>query len=89
MISPWDTATAKNCVMQLHMGEGKSSVIIPILCVSLADREKLVRVIVPMPLSKEMLNYLARLSGLINRKIFYLPFSRTTRITVDSLRQIR
>ena len=49
-----DPQYARNAVMQLNMGEGKSSVIIPIVAAALADASRLVRVIVAKPQSKRM-----------------------------------
>ena len=47
------------------MGEGKSSVIIPIAAAALADGKQLVRVIVPKALAVQMFDLLvARLGGL-------------------------
>ena len=64
--------------MQVNMGEGKSSVIIPIAAAALADGNQLVRVIVPKALTVQMFELLAtRLGGLANRPIYHLPFSRT------------
>ncbi|KAI0099774.1 hypothetical protein GGR51DRAFT_535017 [Nemania sp. FL0031] len=81
-----------NAVMQLNMGEGKSSVIVPIVAASLADTTRLVRVIVARPQSKQMLQMLvAKLGGLLDRQIYHLPFSRAIKIgdgsakVVDSL----
>ena len=69
--------SGENTVMQLNMGEGKSSVIIPIAAAALADGKQLVRVIVPKALSVQMFELLvARLGGLTNRPIYHLPFSR-------------
>jgi len=66
-----------NNVMQLNMGEGKSSVIIPIVASKLADASRLVRVIVTKPQSRQMMHSLKRaLGGLLGRRIFRLPFSR-------------
>lgn len=68
--------------MQLIMGEGKSSVIVPIVSAALADGLKLVRVIVAKPQSRQMFHMLmVTLGGLINRQIFHLPFSRAIRLT--------
>jgi CheY-like chemotaxis protein len=79
MISP---SSGDNTALQLHMGEGKSSVIIPICCAALADHSKLVRVVVLKSLAVQMFQLLVeRLGGLTNRRIFYLPFSRSLRIT--------
>ncbi|KAK1980119.1 hypothetical protein LZ30DRAFT_595422 [Colletotrichum cereale] len=73
--------SAKNAVMQLNMGEGKSSVIVPIVAAALADRSRLVRIIVAKPQSKQMLQMLeSKLGGMLNRRIFHLPFSRALKI---------
>ena len=70
--------SGENTVMQVNMGEGKSSVIIPIAAAALADGKQLVRVIVPKSLTVQMFDLLvARLGGLTNRPIYHLPFSRT------------
>jgi hypothetical protein len=70
----------KNTVCQLNMGEGKSSVIVPILAAALADKKKLVRIIVAKPQSKQMLQVLiAKLGGLLDRRIYQLPFTRELR----------
>ncbi|KAF8326320.1 uncharacterized protein EI90DRAFT_3156603 [Cantharellus anzutake] len=71
-----------NTILQLNMGEGKSSVIVPLIAASLADGQKLVRIIVLKPLANQMFQLLVRrLSGLANRRVYYMPFSRT--ISVD------
>ena len=47
---------------------------------ALADGQKLVRVIVLKSLSSQMFQLLVgRLSGLVNRRIFYMPFSRAVK----------
>ena len=80
MISP---RTGKNTAMQLNMGEGKSSVIVPISVAVLADGGQIVRVIVPKALTAQMFQLLAdRLGGLANRRIYFIPFSRS--LQVDS-----
>ncbi|KAG9079442.1 hypothetical protein FS749_008532 [Ceratobasidium sp. UAMH 11750] len=59
------------------MGEGKSSVIVPIVAAALADSSRLVRVVVLKPLWRQMFHLLvSRLSGLVNRRVYYLPFGR-------------
>jgi hypothetical protein len=63
------------------MGEGKSSVIVPLVSSTLAEGSNLVRVVTLKPLSNQMFQILvSRLSGLANRPIFYLPFSRSLRM---------
>jgi hypothetical protein len=84
--------SGENTVIQVNMGEGKSSVIIPIAAAALADGKQLVRVIVPKALTVQMFELLvARLGGLANRPIYHLPFSRTReddgfgRLQIDDL----
>ncbi|KAK0715939.1 hypothetical protein B0H67DRAFT_645624 [Lasiosphaeris hirsuta] len=72
----------KNSVMQLNMGEGKSSVIVPIVAAALANGKHLVRVVVAKPQSNQMTHMLiSRLGGLMNRRVFYLPFSRSIQLS--------
>ncbi|KAG1873320.1 hypothetical protein C8R48DRAFT_593879 [Suillus tomentosus] len=86
MISPH---SGKNTALQLHMGEGKSSVIVPICCAALADGKNVVRVVVLKPLAVQMFQLLVeRLSGLTNRRIFHLPFSRSLRITSSQIQPL-
>ncbi|KAI6003018.1 hypothetical protein EDD15DRAFT_2385567 [Pisolithus albus] len=71
----------QNTVLQLNMGEGKSSVIVPATASALADGNQLVRVVVPKALASQMFHLLVhRLGGLVNRRVFYLPFSRSLHI---------
>ncbi|KAI1307733.1 hypothetical protein F5Y03DRAFT_114674 [Xylaria venustula] len=70
-----------NAVMQLNMGEGKSSVIVPMLATKLANRSQLARVIVAKPQSKQMAQMLsAKLGGLLGRRVYHMPFSRALKI---------
>ena len=78
--------------MQLNMGEGKSSVIIPIVAAVLADSNQLIRVIVPRSLTTQTLHLLIdRLGGLVGRRVYYLPFSRSSgvnEVRMTSMHQI-
>ncbi|KAJ6608365.1 hypothetical protein B0H10DRAFT_1815880, partial [Mycena sp. CBHHK59/15] len=66
---------------QLNMGEGKSSVIVPLITCLLADRKTLARVVVLKSLSVQMFHTLRNtLSGLLNRRIFFFPFSRDVHV---------
>jgi hypothetical protein len=86
-----------NAVMQLNMGEGKSTVIIPMVAAALANGKQLVRVVVAKPQSKQMAEMLiAKFGGLLGRRIYYMPFSRSLRLDksaaetmLDVLRQCR
>ena len=87
MISP---SSGSNTVLQLNMGEGKSSVIVPLVAVALADSHKLVRIVVLEPLAGQMFHLLVeRISGLTNRRVFYLPFSRDVKMDVQQIQRIR
>ena len=87
MISPLSGA---NSILQLNMGEGKSSVIVPIVAAALADGKKLVRVVVLKPLSTQMFHVLLRkLGGMLGRRIFHMPISRSVRLNVHNAREIR
>jgi hypothetical protein len=75
-----DSQDATNIVLQLLMGGGKSSTIVPILAAYLSDKKKLVRIIVAKPQSKQMLHMLvSKLGYLLNRRIYHMPFSRSLR----------
>ena len=78
MIAP---TSRQNAILQLNMGEGKSSVIAPLVAAALADGRKLARVVVLKPLARQMFQLLVeRMSGLTNRRIFYMPFSRNVKV---------
>ncbi|KAK6510630.1 hypothetical protein TWF506_009733 [Arthrobotrys conoides] len=78
-----------NAVMQLNMGEGKSAVIMPVVTAALADTTRLVRPIVLKPLSTQMFQILAqRLSGLCDRRIYFLPFNRGLEIEPSDIEKI-
>lgn len=86
MRSPPDS---QNSVMQLNMGEGKSSVIIPIVASYLADKTHLVRVICTKPQSEQMFEMLvSKLGGLIGRRVLRMPFSRALNIAVEEIEKI-
>jgi hypothetical protein len=81
--------SGKNAVMQLNMGEGKSSVIVPIVAAALADGSCLVRVLVAKPQSRQMFHMLlSKLGGFLGRRIYHLPVSRSLRIGVTEADEI-
>ncbi|KAL2821232.1 hypothetical protein BJX63DRAFT_427905 [Aspergillus granulosus] len=68
----------RNVVMQLNMGEGKSSVIVPIVAAVKADGVCLVRVLVAKPQSRQMLQMLiSKLGGRLGRRVYLMPISRS------------
>ncbi|KAI9055047.1 hypothetical protein LZ554_000013 [Drepanopeziza brunnea f. sp. 'monogermtubi'] len=80
MISP---RTGSNSIMQLNMGLGKSSVVVPIVAATLADGSKLARVVCLKSLSEQMFQLLvSKLGGLLGRRIYRLPISRSLKPTL-------
>ena len=72
--------------LQMNMGQGKSSIIIPMVVAQLADTNKLVRVVVPRPLLLQTAQLLqARIGGLIGRKIKHVPFSRRSSTVIHDI----
>jgi Protein of unknown function (DUF3638) len=87
MISP---TSHRSTSLQLNMGEGKSSVIVPLVTAMLANGSCLARVVTLKPLSNQMFELLtSRLSGLAGRPTFYLPFSRNLQINTSVIKTIR
>ncbi|KAL8826770.1 MAG: hypothetical protein Q9191_003594 [Dirinaria sp. TL-2023a] len=87
MIQP---AARSNTLTQLNMGEGKSSVIVPLIATALADSTQLSRVLVLKSLSKQMKDLLsARIGSLVRRQVYYMPFSRKTSVTKELLLQLQ
>lgn len=79
-----------NEVMQLNMGEGKSSVIVPMVAAALADGSRLVRVIVAKPQMKQMFQMMtSKLGGLINRPIYQVPFSRDVKLAGVDIERVQ
>ncbi|OMJ86951.1 hypothetical protein SteCoe_11424 [Stentor coeruleus] len=74
MINP---DSGKNSVMQLNMGEGKTSVIIPMIVSALASKTCLIRIIVLRALFNMNYNSLVmKLGGVLNRRIYTFPCNR-------------
>lgn len=83
MMAPPEDA---NATMQLNMGEGKSSVIVPIVAAALADGTRLVRIVVGKPQSKQMLQMLVqKLGGLCGRPVYHMPVARSLALTKDNV----
>ncbi|CAG7558102.1 unnamed protein product [Fusarium equiseti] len=86
MISPPDH---NNAVMQLNMGEGKSTVIVPMVATALATGCKMVRVIVAKPQAKQMHQMLvSKVAGLLDRPVYLLPFCRDIKMDVQRANSI-
>lgn len=82
--------SGSNSLMQLNMGEGKSSVVVPMIAAALTKQKtQLVRIIVLKSLAQQMFRLLVgKLGGLLNRRIWQLPISRSIRITADKAARI-
>lgn len=75
-----------NSVLQLNMGQGKTSCIIPMVAAVLADSHQLVRVVVPRALLAQTAQVLqGRLGNLLGREVRSVPFSRQTPTTLESV----
>lgn len=71
----------ENAVMQLNMGEGKSSVVVPIVVTAYANGSNLARVLVAKPQSRQMFQMLvAKLGGLLGRRVYHMPVSRSLKL---------
>ncbi|CAF1098314.1 unnamed protein product [Rotaria sordida] len=85
-----DDCTLKSIVMQMNMGEGKTSVILPMLAVSLSSSsESLIRMIVLKSLFPTNYQSLrSKLGGLLNRRIFPFACRRDLNFNNEQINQI-
>ncbi|KAI0854775.1 hypothetical protein F4860DRAFT_84991 [Xylaria cubensis] len=75
-----------NGVLQLSMGKGKTSCIIPMVEAVLADGQNLSRVIVPKALIMQTAQTMQlRLGGLVGREVVHVPYSRRTSTERETL----
>ncbi|THC92491.1 hypothetical protein EYZ11_008029 [Aspergillus tanneri] len=87
IISP---SSGSNSVLQMNMGQGKTSVIMPMVASILADRKTLTRILVPKALLSQTIQVLqSRLGGLLEREITHIPFSRRTPTGTDLIKKYR
>ncbi|CAF4664694.1 unnamed protein product [Rotaria sp. Silwood2] len=80
----------KNCIYQLNMGEGKTSVILIIFSEILADGKQVVRINCLeslMGIMQELLRN--KFSGLLQKKIYVMPFSRGIAFSKENLERIK
>ncbi|KAM4066192.1 hypothetical protein HRG_000332 [Hirsutella rhossiliensis] len=76
IISP---PSSSNSVLQLNMGRGKTSCIVPMVVAVLADSKQLCRLIVPKALLRQTAQTLqSKIGGLLGREMKHIPFSRRT-----------
>ncbi|KAI0600730.1 hypothetical protein F4775DRAFT_48634 [Biscogniauxia sp. FL1348] len=68
-----------NSVLQMNMGKGKTSCIVPMVMAVLADGKNLSRLIVPKALLMQTAQTMQwRLGSLVGRRVCHIPFSRKT-----------
>lgn len=87
----------KHSVMQLNMGEGKTAVIVPLLCAILSNKKHVCQVTVLKPLFKSNLKSLRKcLGGMLNHRVFIFPCRRDmifgeedVRLLLDSYRECK
>ena len=80
-------ASGSNSVLQLNMGQGKTSTIIPLVASILANGKSLCRVVVPKALLLQTSQLLqSRLGGLLGRELRHIPFSRRTSTTSEHIK---
>ncbi|KAI9683344.1 MAG: hypothetical protein M1829_005414 [Trizodia sp. TS-e1964] len=79
-------SSGTNSVLQMNMGKGKTSCIMPMAAVALANKKQLIRLIVPKALLLQTAQTMQlRLGGLLGREIRHISFSRRTPTTPDML----
>ncbi|RAL06801.1 uncharacterized protein BO97DRAFT_447317 [Aspergillus homomorphus CBS 101889] len=79
-----------NSVLQLNMGEGKTSVITPMVAMVLADGSQVPQIIVLKPLFRQSLDILTQLLGrILGRPIYHVPFSRDTPLDKKMIKALR
>ncbi len=87
MISP---KSGSNSVLQMNMGQGKTSVIMPMVAAVLANGQMLNRLLVPKALlTQAALILQSRLGGLLGRELIHIPFSRRTQTPVCLIEDYR
>ncbi|TGO40912.1 hypothetical protein BHYA_0029g00210 [Botrytis hyacinthi] len=75
-----------NSVLQMNMGQGKTSCIVPMAIAILADKKQLSRLVVPKALLLQTAQTIqSRLGSLVGREVRYVPFSRRTSTNLDML----
>ena len=71
----------ENAILQLNMGEGKTSVIVPALCASIPDGERFAPLTVLGSLFRMNFDALvSKLGGLLNQRVYTFPYRRDINI---------
>ncbi|PYI29021.1 hypothetical protein BP00DRAFT_480116, partial [Aspergillus indologenus CBS 114.80] len=87
MIAP---TSGSNSVLQMNMGQGKTSVITPMVACALANGKILARLLVPSALLTQTAQILqTHIGGLAGREVLHIPFSRRTPTTQEVISEFR
>lgn len=84
------TKDGDGCTIQLQMGEGKTTVLLPLIAATLAREKKLVRVTVPRSLYNS--NYILlqfRLGRMLRHKVYLFPCQRDIVINTERTKKIQ
>ena len=83
------SSSLQHSVVQLNMGEGKTSVILPIIAAEMANGRSLVRVVVLNSLYNTNYQQLVfKLGGLLGHRVLSLPFRRDIRLKPPDAKRI-
>ncbi|KAK0715578.1 hypothetical protein B0H67DRAFT_665770 [Lasiosphaeris hirsuta] len=78
--------SGSNSVLQMNMGKGKTSCIVPMATAVLANQGQLCRLVVPKALLLQTAQLMqSRMGGLLGREIRHIPFSRRTKTRGDMI----
>ncbi|KAE8153499.1 hypothetical protein BDV25DRAFT_168741 [Aspergillus avenaceus] len=84
MISP---SSDSNSILQMNMGQGKTSVIMSMVACVLANKKMVCCLIIPNALLSQTVQIMgSHLGGLVGREVTYIPFSRRTPTAVDLIK---
>ncbi|KID60497.1 uncharacterized protein G6M90_00g066920 [Metarhizium brunneum] len=87
IISP---QSEENSVLQMNMGKGKTSVVMPMAALILADKTKLCRIVVPKALLLQTAQVIqSRIGGLVGRQVRHVPFARRSPSDAATLSRYR
>ena len=86
----FEPPSEKNAVMQLNMGEGKSSVIVPMLVASISRKEGFCPQVVVLsslyPTNSQSLS--SKLGNILGMRLLRLPFCRDLELTCDQINHL-
>ncbi|KAF2655413.1 hypothetical protein K491DRAFT_427015 [Lophiostoma macrostomum CBS 122681] len=79
--------SGNNSVLQLLMGKGKTSCILPMVALVLANGNHLCRIVVPRPLLLQSAQILqSRIGALLDRELIHVPITRRTPTNFETLK---